>query len=308
MYYVQPQAAMAAPIQPQMQPMGWVGDQVSHYAPVVGGIVGGAAGLASGNPLVGGIAGGAATVLARDYGGWLPFEAGPGGVPAAPAAYAPQGFFGGLGGRVVGGIVGNAFGNRGAGQAIGGALGSLLPFQAGPPTAAPAAYAPQGWWGNAIRDVGGAVGGVVGGRAGDIITDVTGLGQYLPFQAGPQMAAPAAYAPQGWWGNAIRDVGGAIGGVVGGRTGDIITDVTGLGQYLPFQAGPQMAAPAAYAPQGLIGGFLGSVAGGAIGNAFGHRGAGRAIGGALGALLPFQAGPGAPVQYMQVPNEQVVYH
>jgi hypothetical protein len=84
-----------------------------------------------------------------------------------------------------------------------------------------------------------------------------------------------------------------------------------------------MAAPAAYAPQGIFGSIGGGLLGGAICKALGNKGLGSAIGGVVGGFLPFQAGPGQPVQYvsvadlqaaaaqqqqMQASNTQIVYH
>jgi len=204
-----------------------------------------------------------------------------------------------------------------------------------------AQFAPQGWFGDMVARqaplIGGAVGGLtteltghasLGGLAGGATTVLArDYGHLIPFQAGPMQAQqPVAYAPQGFWGNMISGVGGAVGNVVGGRTGNIIRDASGLARYLPFEAGPMtVAQPAAYDPQGIFGSIGGGLLGGAIGNAFGNRQLGSAIGGAVGAFLPFQAGPGQPIQYISIAdlqaaqaaqaaavtpvnNGQVVYH
>ena len=262
MYYVPQHTAQAA----QFAPQGWVGDMVARQAPLIGGALGGLTTELTGHPSIGGLVGGATSMIARDYGSMIPFAAGP--QMAQPAAYAPQGIFGKIGGGLLGGAIGGAFGNRQLGSAIGGAVGN-----------------------------------------------------FLPFEAGPQMAQPVAYAPQGFWGDMIHNVGSAVGNVVGGNTGNIIRDASALGQYLPFNAGPVMGQPAAYAPQGILGGIGGGLLGGAIGKALGNKGLGSAIGGAIGTFLPFQAGPGQPIQYIpvadlqaaasqQVPaaNSQIVYH
>ena len=317
MYYVPQQSVPVA----QFAPQGWFGDMVARQAPLIGGAVGGLTTELTGHASLGGLAGGATTVLARDYGHLIPFQASP-MQAQQPVAYAPQGFwgnmisgvggavgndvggrtgniirdasglarylpfeagpmtmaqpvaqqpaydqqgfFGRIGGGLVGGAIGNAFGNRALGSAIGGAVGNFLPFEAGPMQAAPQmAYAPQGFWGDMISNVGGAVGNVVGGNTGNIIRDASALGRYLPFSAGPMTAPQVAYAPQGFWGNMISGVGGAVGNVVGGRTGNIIRDASGLARYLPFEAGPMtMAQPAAYDPQGIFGSIGGGLLGG----------------------------------------------
>ncbi len=322
MYYVPQQGMPAA----QFAPQGWFGDMVARQAPLIGGAVGGLTTELTGHASLGGLAGGATTVLARDYGHLIPFQAGP-MQAQQPVAYAPQGFWGNMISGV-GGAVGNVVGGR-TGNIIRDASGlaRYLPFEACPMQAQQSvAYAPQGFWGDMISNVGGAVGNVIGGNTGNIIRDASALGQYLPFSAGPMTAPQAAYTPQGFWGNMISGVGGAVGNVVGGRTGNIIRDASGLARYLPFEAGPMtVAQPAAYDPQGIFGSIGGGLLGGAIGNAFGNRQLGSAIGGAVGAFLPFQAGPGQPIQYISIAdlqaaqaaqatavtpvnNGQVVYH
>jgi len=327
MYYVQQQGMPAA----QFAPQGWFGDMVARQAPLIGGAVGGLTTELTGHASLGGLAGGATTVLARDYGHLIPFQAGP--IPAQqPVAYAPQGFWGDMISGV-GGAVGNVVGGR-TGNIIRDASGlaRYLPFEAGPmtmaqPVAQQAAYDPQGFFGRIGGGlVGGAIGNAFDNRAlGSAIGGA--VGNFLPFAAGPMQAAPqVAYAPQGFWGDMISGVGGAVGNVVGGRTGNIIRDASGLARYLPFEAGPMtVAQPAAYDPQGIFGSIGGGLLGGAIGNAFGNRQLGSAIGGAVGAFLPFQAGPGQPIQYISIAdlqaaqaaqaaavtpvnNGQVVYH
>ena len=227
----------------------------------------------------------------------LPFQAGPG--------YAPQAFNWGNMIADVAPVVGQHVGGN-AGRIIStvGGLADMLPFQAGP------AYAPQGMWGNLIAGAGQLAGSLVGGDTGRTISQASQLGTLLPFQAGPGVvASQPAYAPQGLWGNVISGVGQVAGNLIGGNTGRTVSQVSQLGQLLPFQAGPGVvASQPAYAPQGLLGGALGSVAGGMIGGALGNRGLGSAIGGIAGGFLPFQAGPGAPIQYVPVPADPVVYH
>jgi hypothetical protein len=314
-YY--PMGAMAAP---QYVPMGWFGDAVSRSAPIIGGTVGGITSALTKNPALGGLVGGFTNVVARDYGHLIPFEAGP-QVMQAPMGYAPQGAFGNFV-RDVAPVVGqHVGGNWGRVISTVGSLGDLLPFHAGPQMA-PMGYAPQGAFGNFVRDVAPVVGQHVGGNWGRVISTVGSLGDLLPFQAGPQMApGQVAYAPQGMWGNLIAGAGNLAGNIVGGKTGRTISAVSGLGRYLPFEAGPGQIAYApeeaftqtlggdpnagaepmiavadasgqvAYVPQGIWGSLIagaGQLAGGIVGGK-----TGRVIRdvSSIGNLLPFAAGP-----------------
>ncbi|MFS2003503.1 hypothetical protein ACEN9F_07710 [Duganella sp. CT11-25] len=320
-----------------------------------------------------------------------------GGILGAP--------LGGLIGRGIGGLFGNANLGRQIGQTAGGIGGSFLPFAADPVTAAyaqqaqqqqlqqlqQAQLAPQGWFGNIIKSVaqplGGAIGGAFGNAGlGNTIGGIAGqLGGMLPFGADPVSLAYAqqaqqeaqlqqlqqqGLAPQGWFGNIIKNVarplGGAIGGAFGNAgLGNTIGGIAGqLGGMLPFGADPvslayaqqaqqaqdaqlqqqswlgdilrknrpyttaynpfipvqqqllpfgadpvtqayaqqaqqeaQLAQMQGLAPQGWFGNIIKSVAqplGGAIGGAFGNAGLGNTIGGIagqLGGMLPFGADP-----------------
>ena len=316
-YY--PMGAMAAP---QYVPMGWFGDAVSRSAPVIGGTLGGITSALTKNPALGGFVGGVTNMVARDYGHLIPFQAGP-QMMQAPAGYAPQGMWGNLisgAGNIVGGLVG---GNAGRVIQDASGLARFLPFEAGPQMApGQMAYAPQGAFGNFVRDVAPVVGQHVGGNWGRVISTVGSLGDLLPFEAGPQMVpGQMAYAPQGMWGNLIAGAGNLAGNIVGGKTGRTISAVSGLGRYLPFEAGPGQIAYApeeafaqplggdpnagaepmiavtdgagqvAYVPQGIWGSLIagaGQLAGGIVGGK-----TGRVIRdvSSLGNLLPFAVGP-----------------
>ncbi|MGH1331567.1 MAG: hypothetical protein ACRBBK_11855, partial [Paracoccaceae bacterium] len=307
MQYYYPQAA-------QFAPQGYWGDKIAGAAPIVGGLVGGGATVLTENPIIGGLAGGLANVATREFGEWLPYSAYPQAYPAQPAyaapqpiaadpAFAPQGAIGGWLGRTLGGAVGGHYGQRGLGEALGGFAGGFLPFQAGPGMAtAEPQFAPQGRWGNFIRDVSPVVGQHVGGNWGRAISTVGSLGDMLPFQAGPAAygypqeayAEQSGFAPQGVFGSML---GGAVGGLIGKRLGNrgLGSAIGGIaGGFLPFQAGPGMAtAEPQFAPQGRWGNFIRDVSP-VVGQHVGGNW-GRAIStvGSLGDMLPFQAGPQA---------------
>jgi len=59
---------------------------------------------------------------------------------------------------------------------------------------------------------------------------------------------------------------------------------------------PQSFAPQSFAPQGIFGSLLGSTAGRLLGGLAGQPDIGRLLGGAVGTVLPFQAGPQAPIE------------
>ncbi|MGZ8340091.1 MAG: hypothetical protein ACXWU9_10970 [Telluria sp.] len=277
---------------------------------------------------------------------------------------APQGFFGGLLGAPLGGAIGRGigglFGNSGLGNQIGqiagGIGGSLLPFGADPVSQAYAQqaqqqqmlqqlqqqqqqqqagqFAPQGWFGNLIGQVGQPLGGAIGGLfgnagAGQTIGGVAGqLGKLLPFGADPVAAAYAQqlqqaqqqqFSPQGWGGNLLSKIGQPLGSTVGGwfgnaGLGSTIGGAVGqLGKLLPFGADPVAAAYAQQlqaqqqqlAPQGWIGDLIGRVAepiGSTVGGWLGNEGVGSTIGevaGQLGQFLPFGADPVAAAYAQQ---------
>jgi len=280
-----------------------------------------------------------------------------GGIGAAQLS--PQGFFGGLIGGPLGGLVGRGiggiFGNAGLGghigQMAGGIGGALLPFNVDPITAAAYAQqaqqaqmaqqqlAPQGWFGNALSQIGQPLGGAIGGLFGNqglgqTIGGLAGqLGRMLPFNVDPVTAAYAQQAlqaqqsqqlaPQGWFGNALSHIGQPLGGAIGGLFGNqglgqTIGGLAGqLGRMLPFNVDPVTAAYAQQAqqaqmaqqqqqlaPQGWFGNALSQIGqplGGAIGGLFGNQGLGQTIGGLagqLGRILPFNVDP-VTAAYMQ---------
>jgi hypothetical protein len=203
--------------------------------------------------------------------------------------FAPQGFFGGLLGAPLGGLagrgIGSLFGNPGLGAQIGqfagGIGGSILPFSADPVAAAYAQqqalqqaqqqalqqqFAPQGFFGNLLGQVGQPLGGAIGGLFGNagLGSQIGGLaGQIgrsvLPFSVDPiaaayaqlahQQALQQQFAPQGWFGNLIGQVGQPLGGAIGGMFGNagLGSQIGGIaGQIgrnvLPFSIDPVMAA------------------------------------------------------------------
>src|SRR5207302_1056995 len=146
------------------------------------------------------------------------------------------------------------FGNQGLGSQIGGAVGQLgryLPFSTDPTAALYAQqlqaqqqgqFAPQGFFGNLLGQVGQPFGGAIGGLFGNqglgsqIGGAVGHLGRYLPFTADPtaalyaqqlqwpqqlqwaqQLQSPqqlqgGQFAPQGFFGNLLGQVGQPLGG------------------------------------------------------------------------------------------------
>jgi len=250
--------------QAQLAPQGWFGNIIKNVAQPLGGAIGGAFGNAGLGNTIGGIAG--------QLGGMLPFAADPVSLAYAQQAQqeaqlqqlqqlqqqglAPQGWFGNIVksvARPLGGAIGGAFGNAGLGNTIGGIaghLGGMLPFSADPVAQAYAQGAQeaqlqqQSWLGDILRKT----------------RPLTGIispffptppnQQMLPFGADPVTQAyaqgqqDAQLAPQGWFGNIIKNVaqplGGAIGGAFGNAgLGNTIGGIAGqLGGMLPFGADP----------------------------------------------------------------------
>ena len=91
-------------------------------------------------------------------------------------------------------------------------------------------FAPQGFFGNLLGQVGaplgGAIGSVFGNQGlGQTIGNAAGqLGRFLPFDAGPQ------FAPQGFFGNLLGQVGAPLGSAIGSAFGN-----QGLGQTMATQ-------------------------------------------------------------------------
>lgn len=195
------------------------------------------------------------------------------------AQLAPQGWFGNIiksVARPLGGLVGGAFGHAGAGNVIGGIasqLGGMLPFSADPAEQAAAlqdvqlqsmGLVPQGYFGNLLRHRFNT--GIISppifsnppGSPGIGYTN-PGIANVLPFSADPVSQAYAqqaqdaqlqqlGLAPQGWFGNLIKNVAQPLGGVIGGAfgnagLGNTIGGIAGqLGGMLPFALDPVTAA------------------------------------------------------------------
>lgn len=221
----------------QYAPQGFFGDLMKHYGGAVGGTIGGLFGQPGIGQTVGNIAG--------QFGNFLPFQAQPqqfGPQQFAPQQFAPQQFApqqfapqqleaqqfapqltlpqlpAGVGailkqyGATIGSIIGMITGNRGLGQTIGSVLttiGGLVPLQAQPQDFQAQQFAPQGFFGDLMKQYGGAAGGAIGGLfgqpgIGQTIGTVAGrFGGLLPFQASAQFQPPypmpnlpIQYAPQ----------------------------------------------------------------------------------------------------------------
>jgi len=166
----------------------------------------------------------------------------------------PQGWFGNVLGQIgqpLGGAIGGLFGNQGLGQSIGGAagqLGRMLPFNVDPVTAAYAQQAqmaqqqqqlsPQGWFGNALSQIGQPLGGAIGGLFGNqglgqSIGGAAGqLGRMLPFNADPLTVAYAQQALQ------AQQAQQAMQGQQGSQGGQQANSYLGYqgGQGMPQQA------------------------------------------------------------------------
>ena len=164
---------------------------------------------------------------------------------------------------------------------------------------------PQGVIGSQLGQLAGGIAGhflpgPFGGIASQLLPQ---FGNWLPFQAGPQvMQTPyqSQLIPQGVIGSQLGQLAGGIAGhFLPGPFGGIANQLLPqFGNLLPFQAGPQvMQSPYQYqsplAPQGVIGSQLGQWAGG-LGQQFlpgPFGGIANHLLPQLGSLLPFQAGP-----------------
>ncbi len=240
--------------------------------------------------------------------------------------YAPQGFFGGLLGAPLGGLIGRGIGGllgnqrlgRQIGQYAGGIGGSLLPFGVDPVQAAQqeqmlqqqlqqqqleqlqlqqAQFAPQGWFGNLIGQVGRPLGGAIGGLFGNAglgstIGGVAGqLGSLLPFAAGPGIVPPHLQQQQ------IMQQYQQLVQQNQQLQQQIAQQQQEYAQLAQVIAQQQAQTGGQIAPQGWFGNLISTVGrplGGAIGGMFGNAGLGRTIGGVagqLGGMLPFGADP-----------------
>lgn len=279
----------------------------------------------------------------------LPVQSG-GYTPQQFGGLAPQGFFGGmlgaplggLIGRGIGGLLGNAHLGRQIGQAAGGIGGAFLPFGVDPVSAAyaqqaqqqalqqmqqpgqqpyqPQDLAPQGWFGNLVRNVarplGGAIGGAFGNAGlGNTIGGIAGqLGGMLPFGADPVAQAYAqqeallqqqGVQPNSLFGNMfVRPFSRAYSPTVNYPPGP-----TGM---LPFGADPavygQQDPQQGLTPQGGWFGNLVRQVAQPLGGAFGNAGLGNTIGGIagqLGGMLPFGADPVTQAYLQQAQQAQL---
>ncbi|HEY0682029.1 MAG TPA: hypothetical protein VGD45_06845 [Steroidobacter sp.] len=251
---------------PQLTPQGFFGGLLGGP---LGGLIGGGIGGLFGNPNLGRQIG---QTLGTVGGGILPFSVDPltaaYAQQAQQAQLAPQGFFGNLIGQLgqpVGGAIGSIFGNQQLGNQLGGIAGQLgrfLPFSVDPLTAAyaqqaqQAQFAPQGFFGNLLGQIGQPLGGAIGSifgnqQLGSQLGGVAGqLGRFLPFSVDPltaayaQQAQQAQFAPQGFFGNLLGQIGQPLGGAIGSlfgnqQLGGQLGGAAGqLGRFLPFQAQP----------------------------------------------------------------------
>ena len=341
------QAQQAQQAQGQLSPQGWFGNALSQFGRPLGGLIGGIAG----NQQLGNTIGG----IASQVGGMLPFSVDPYQMQQGQQGQlAPQGWFGNAisqFGKPLGGLIGGIAGNPQLGSTIGGIasqLGGMLPFAAGPQQQQPlqqqpqlpqqfqqvqqhvqalvqqlhqlhqiqqqiqqqiqhfsqqfsqqaqspaqqqpvqqagqGQVAPQGWFGDALAQLGKPVGGLIGGLAGNqqLGSTIGGIasqiGGMLPFSVDPyqmqqlaqqaqqqalqaQQGQQGQLSPQGWFGNAISHIGKPLGGLIGGiagnqQLGSTIGGIASqLGGMLPFSVDPyqlqQLAQQQQFAQQQL---------------------------------------------------------
>jgi hypothetical protein len=234
----------------QLAPQGWFGNLLGQVGQPLGGAIGGLFGQQGVGSTIGGVAG--------QLGKLLPFGADP--ISAAYAQQiqqaqqqqqqlAPQGWFGNLIGQVsqpLGGAIGGLFGQQGVGSTIGnvaGQLGKLLPFGAEPQAFANVQQQMQ----QQIQQL-----------QQQLIQQQQQHQQQLQqlmAQQQAQQGQQGQFAPQGWFGNLLgqvgRPLGGAIGSVFGNAgLGSTIGGAAGqIGQMLPFGMDPITAA---YAQQAQL--------------------------------------------------------
>ncbi len=262
---------------------------------------------------------------------------------AQGAQLAPQGFFGGLLGAPLGGLIGRGigglFGNAGLGNQIGqmagGIGGAILPFSADPVAQIQQQQLVQQLQQQQQQQLAQQLAHAQ-------------LAQQLQAQQGQQ----GQFAPQGWFGNLIGQIGQPLGSAIGGIFGNAglggtIGNVAGqIGRILPFGVDPVANAYAQQqiaqqqeqhlahqiaqqqlvqqqlaqqqlaqqqgqlGPQGWFGNLLGQVGqplGTTIGNIFGNAGLGSTIGnvaGQLGRFLPFNADPVTAAYLQQAQQAQ----
>lgn len=187
---------------------------------------------------------------------------------AAPQ-FVPMGWIGDLAGgaaQIAGGIVGGK-----TGQAIsqgGNLFSQIFPWGTGAPaapqqgavvvqTANGPQIVPMGWVGDLVGGAAQIAGGIVGGNTGQAISQGGSLfSRFSPWNAGAPATAPQQGAvvvqtangpqivPMGWIGDLVNGAAQIAGGVVGGKTGQAISQGGSLvGKFLPWNNGAPAAAP-----------------------------------------------------------------
>ena len=225
--------------------------------------------------LIGGQTGQTISDVGSTVGGFLPFStvpsgAGPQGQAGKPGGgedliAVPAGLWGSLisivskgAGTLIGGQTGQTISD------IGSTVGGFLPFSTVPSGAGPQGQAgkpgggedliavPAGLWGSLISIVSKGAGGLIGGQTGQTISDIgSTVGGFLPFSTVPSGAGPQGQArkpgggedliavPAGLWGSLISIVSKGAGGLIGGQTGQTISDIgSTVGGFLPFSRIP----------------------------------------------------------------------
>ena len=210
-----------------------------------------------------------------------PFPSGPQQQYGGDAAFAPQGFLGGLIGSTAGRLLGGLAGHPDLGKTLGGlAGGAFIPLQAGPQFAPQGLgglqpdYDPQSIW-NIVK------------QAAQVLPHVIKL---LPLAAGPQQQfGQQQFAPQGVGGLQPDFDPQSIWSIVK-KAAEVLPHVVKL---LPLAAGPQQQ----FAPQGLGGDLISQIAqtvGGHVGGGWGQ--ALEAAAPFAKQYIPFQAGPQQQLQ------------
>jgi hypothetical protein len=246
----------------QMSPQGWIGNLIGQAGQPLGSAIGGVFGQPGLGSSIGNVAG--------QIGRMLPFGADP-----IAAAYAqqqlqqqlqqaqqaqqgqlsPQGWVGNLIGQVgqpLGGAIGGIFGQSGLGSSIGnvaGQLGRLLPFGADPQLIAQAMQQQHQQLQQQIQQLQQQLMQQQQQYA-QLAQSLGQQGQQFgqPGQQFGQQGQQGQFAPQGWLGSMIgqvgRPLGSAIGGMFGnaGLGGTIGAAAGQFGQMLPFGTDPVTAA------------------------------------------------------------------
>ena len=287
--------------------------------------------------LIGGQTGQTISDIGQTVGGFLPFSTvpsgtGPQGQPGQPGGEdliaVPAGLWGSLISLVskgAGGLIGGQTGQTisDIGQTVGGFLPfSTVPSGTGPqgqpgqPGGEDLIAVPAGLWGSLISLVSKGAGGLIGGQTGQTISDIgQTVGGFLPFSTVPSGARPQGQpgqpggedliaVPAGLWGSLISLVSKGAGGLIGGQTGQTISDIgQTVGGFLPFSTVPSGTGPQGQpgqpggedliaVPAGLWGSLISLVSKGAGGLIGGQTGQTISdIGQTVGGFLPFSRIP-----------------